>query len=112
MTDADKTQLLEAFPETPPWILALDDYAEAVKMMELRRRAFPKSTPQDDDLEAVNARLASRDYMIMVQSNGKFALYRVERGAIPMHGTAYDRYVKVGKSHATVGAALKAAERR
>jgi hypothetical protein len=50
--------------------------------------------------------------MVMQQDNGRFALYRIERGAIPMHGTAYDRYVKVGKSHATVGAAVKAAERR
>jgi hypothetical protein len=63
-------------------------------------------------LEQANEALEQHDLMIFEQSNGRFALYRIERGAIPMHGTAYDRYVQVGRSHATVGEALKAARVR
>ena len=65
-----------------------------------------------DSLEQLNAKLAPRDLVIMQQDNLRYALYRIERGAIAMHGTHYDRYVRVGyRSFATLTAAMLAAER-
>jgi len=48
-----------------------------------------------EQLEDVNAKLAARDYMVMEEDSGRLALYRIERCAIPMHGTRYDRYVRI-----------------
>jgi len=65
-----------------------------------------------DTLEQLNARLAPHDLAVMQQDNLRYALYRIERGAIAMHGTHYDRYVRVGyRSFATLTAAMLAAER-
>jgi hypothetical protein len=71
-----------------------------------------RASRASDRLRRANEKLDPYDHMIFLQSNGRFALYHIERGAIPMHGTAYDRYVRIGKSHATVGEALKVARCR
>ena len=62
-------------------------------------------------LEQTNARLARHNRAVMQQDNGRFVLYRIERGAIALHGTRYDRYVKVSGSYADLDAALAAAAR-
>jgi len=46
MTNAEKKQLLQQFPETPRWVLERDwSLAEAIDTMQLRREAFPATTP-------------------------------------------------------------------
>jgi hypothetical protein len=58
-----------------------------------------------DSLERANATLAARDLYLMQQNNGRYAVFRIERGQA--YG-GYDRYVRVGRSHSTVDAALQA----
>jgi hypothetical protein len=63
------------------------------------------------DLEALNDELAQHDLVIMQQSNLRYAIFRIERGAIAAHGTHYDRYVRARReSFATLAQALTAAE--
>ena len=69
------------------------------------------SEPDGARLEQANARLARHDRAVMQQDNGRFVLYRIEPGAIALHGTRYDRYVRVSGSYADLGAVLKAAAR-
>jgi hypothetical protein len=69
------------------------------------------SEPDGARLEQANARLARHDRVVMQQDNGRFVLYRIERGAIALHGTHYDRYVRVSGSYADLDAALEAAAR-
>jgi hypothetical protein len=65
-----------------------------------------------DQLEVVNDALIPADLMVMRQDNGAFSLYRIERGAIDAaHERNYDRYIRVGGSHADLGAAWVAAMR-
>ena len=69
------------------------------------------SEPDGARLEQANARLAPHDRAVMQQDNGRFVIYRIERGAIALHGTRYDRYVKISGSYADLDAALEAAAR-
>lgn len=48
MTELEITTLLAEFPDTPAWIVTRDGMTlvEARKLMELRRRAFPKTAPK------------------------------------------------------------------
>ena len=62
-------------------------------------------------LEQANARLARHDRTVMQQDNDRFVIYRIERGAIALHGTHYDRYVRVSGSYTDLDAALEAAAR-
>jgi hypothetical protein len=50
-----------------------------------------------DDLDAVNARLEPHDYMLMVEDDGRLALYRIVRGAhqVPGHEQRYDLYERM-----------------
>jgi hypothetical protein len=67
-----------------------------------------------DSLERINDRLAPCDLVIMQQDNLRYALYRIERGAVqvPGHAERYDRYVRIGcRSFASLTAAMLAAER-
>jgi hypothetical protein len=56
------------------------------------------------DLERINEQLAQRDFCVMQQSNGRYALYHIERGAarVPGHAEAYDRYVRASRSSYSV----------
>ena len=48
MTEQDIATLRAEFPEIPAWIVTREGMtlAEARKLMELRRRAFPATTPE------------------------------------------------------------------
>ena len=48
-----------------------------------------------DDLETLNAQLDPYNYCVMRRNNGTLALYRILRGAVALHETAYDSYREV-----------------
>ena len=67
-----------------------------------------------ETLEHINARLAPRNLAVMQQDNLRYALYRIERGAVqvPGHTERYDGYTRIGnRSFASLTAAALAAER-
>ena len=76
-------------------------------------RRGPEEVLTVDTLERINASLAARDLVIMQQDNLRYALYRIERGAVqvPGHAECYDGYRRVGRSYQTLMAAMLAAER-
>jgi hypothetical protein len=63
------------------------------------------------DIERLNQQLAPRDICVMQEDNGLYTIYRIERGAIPMHGTAYDRYVPASRSYRAIPAWMFEPER-
>jgi DNA-binding GntR family transcriptional regulator len=56
MSKRETERLLDSFPETPAWVVERLSYEEAVDVMELRRSAFPLTTPERREHENGSAR--------------------------------------------------------
>src|SRR5262245_26777242 len=116
MTEQELAALRRDYPEVPLWIIEREGMtlARARELMELRRRAFPATTTnhREPTLEHINEQLAAHDLMVMQQNNLRYAIYRINRGAVALHGTRYDTYARVGRSHPTLAAALTAARKQ
>jgi hypothetical protein len=67
-----------------------------------------RELPHLTEIEQANAELDAGDLMVFEQANGRFALYRIERGAAAY---GYDRYVRLGSSYPTLAQALAAGRR-
>jgi hypothetical protein len=111
----------QAGRQVPAWIAErASTRDEFEQLLALRERAFPATRPAQaaqlsvadgEQLERVNQALASRNLMVMQEDDGKFSLYRIERGAVAMHGPRYDRYVKLGGLNVSTLAQVEAAVR-
>jgi hypothetical protein len=60
------------------------------------------------NLEEINTDLSPRNLAVMRQANGKFSIYKIERGA----ANGFDRYVRTGKAFETLEAAVASLMRR